>query len=487
MERIADRNVEILVHATASSRGQDDARYRALTRAYLNFTPQSRQILEEEPPDHVIQHLDTKADNQLQDELRQSTQEVHESAASYQPDDEDEIGEGGSSEHHILDQLEISQLDSPILSFNSVMDNADSPAFRGTITCDKDVSGIRGNTYTQDSSDSWRPPPSTIADSQPEVDRPLLAFSSPTRVLQLILQNMESSEEGSSTASRLQEERGVEISPGNISNNHLGSSFESERMPSSPSPVKYSERLLQQILVNRSHECPSTQDADLGSKRKCAGSSPELSSSALVARVVETPLPDHNPARSPKRQRIEPMSSATNNKTEDIASSRLPRILNSSPPTNSVAAASSPTWSHSLEIRPNPPPTSSAELTPEMLITDKLHQLAEKIPAFIYCPKEQVRDLRPMERGYWRVDCQKWDDALRARCWNCLGISIGKQQVGWGVWCTRDEGYRTLRVYCWGIIVSHIYLLLNLSSERKIKGTGACWIGGDGEPVIKME
>ena len=57
---------------------------------------------------------------------------------------------------------------------------------------------------------------------------------------------------------------------------------------------------------------------------------------------------------------------------------------------------------------------------------------------------------------------------------------------GWGVWCIKGEELETIRLYCWGVIVGHAYLLLYMASESKIKGTDACWIGGDGEAIIKM-
>jgi hypothetical protein len=91
-----------------------------------------------------------------------------------------------------------------------------------------------------------------------------------------------------------------------------------------------------------------------------------------------------------------------------------------------------------------------------------------------------------MERGYWLVNCESWNEGLRGRFWNCLGNYIGKDLLGWGVWCARGENYGTLRVYCWGIIVGHIYLLLYMASEGKIKGKGARWIGGNGQAIIEM-
>jgi hypothetical protein len=132
--------------------------------------------------------------------------------------------------------------------------------------------------------------------------------------------------------------------------------------------------------------------------------------------------------------------------------------------------------------------TSASVLTAEMLITNHLHKLSEKMSlAILYQPISQTRDLRPMERGHWIVNCQDWNNGLRKRFWDCLGNFVGKNMAGWGVWCIRSEDHGTMRVYCWGIIVGHIYLLLYLASESKIKGVDAQWIGGDGQAVIKMK
>jgi hypothetical protein len=51
----------------------------------------------------------------------------------------------------------------------------------------------------------------------------------------------------------------------------------------------------------------------------------------------------------------------------------------------------------------------------------------------------------------------------------------------------RDSAQReTWRVYCWGSTVGHIFLLLLLASQRRVRGLGAQWIDGSGEVVIKM-
>lgn len=43
-----------------------------------------------------------------------------------------------------------------------------------------------------------------------------------------------------------------------------------------------------------------------------------------------------------------------------------------------------------------------------------------------------------------------------------------------------------LKLYCWGEIVPHIWLLLFTASHRRIKGCGARWIDARGEVIIEM-
>jgi hypothetical protein len=490
MASMGSGDVEIMVHTTAPSRGQDDARYRALTRAYMAFEPVTRQKLRENSVSNEAESLDGQANGQLRQELLQSTQEERESAASYRPDDENDASTGARTSFYsdVLDQLGLSRsLESPMLSFNSVLDNADSPVFRGLVTRDDEVSEIVRNAQTEQSSDSWRPPPSVIADSQPDNDRALTAFSSPAQILELYLQKLDSSEE-SSPHSGLREYADHEMSMGSLldSRELVPNSFESSRILSSPSPDKRPRTNAQPIPAIRSDDAPSTQDPDLDLKMKWPESSTgEIQTSSVPARATNNSSissEEENPHQH-KRQRTE-LSKTEHVKTTAIMPSSNAVTDPSSSPTSTQTLS---VWSKVLEIRPTPPITSSSDLTAEMFITDTLHQLASKMPAArLFRPVEENRDLRPMERGYWLVNCRSWNEELRSRCWNCLGNYIGKDLVGWGVWCIRDVENLTIRVYCWGIIVGHIYLLLYMASEGKIKGTSACWIGGDGEAIIKM-
>ena len=103
-------------------------------------------------------------------------------------------------------------------------------------------------------------------------------------------------------------------------------------------------------------------------------------------------------------------------------------------------------------------------------------------------PSLQTRKLRPYERGYWLVDCTSWDRELKESCWLFLADYLGSGAAGWGVWCTRDEGFTRLRTYCWGAVVGHLYLLLYIISKREVLYTGTVvWVDGDGEVVIKVD
>jgi hypothetical protein len=140
-----------------------------------------------------------------------------------------------------------------------------------------------------------------------------------------------------------------------------------------------------------------------------------------------------------------------------------------------------------LTISPPPPRTSSMHIDPSSFITDALSNIATKVPmSKFYKPLSQTRELRPTERGYWLIDTHPWPQELRLRVWNYLGNFISASRAGWGVRCERNDDFTSLRVYCWGIVVPYIYLLLFLASETKVRRVEAAWIGGDGMPLVTM-
>lgn len=171
-------------------------------------------------------------------------------------------------------------------------------------------------------------------------------------------------------------------------------------------------------------------------------------------------------------------------------------------------------------------------------------------PSRTYNPTRQTRPLDKLERGYWAVRIGivsgdgglehgpgrrpdgSWSAAFFARFWGFLGQFVGVEgRAGWGVWCfldkvealssdigstaaAADAGGASgsdqvqpdpdlgpepepepapeepvsvlLKVYTWGEIAMHIYLVLYLASERQIRGLGAQWRDSREEVVIQM-
>ena len=194
-----------------------------------------------------------------------------------------------------------------------------------------------------------------------------------------------------------------------------------------------------------------------------------------------------------------------------------------------------------LEIHPPRPPISTASFTTH--ITPTLSMLTERLnPARTYKPSTQTRPLDPLERGYWFVhlaiedqnqgqnpdrdpadhllvpspspehgatnpnaksnpkpkeDTRSWPYPLFHAFWSFLSDFIGRDgRAGWGVWCileaaappsTRSSDTHVwLKVYAWGEVAMHVYLLLFLASERRVRRLGVQWRDAREEVVIQM-
>lgn len=134
--------------------------------------------------------------------------------------------------------------------------------------------------------------------------------------------------------------------------------------------------------------------------------------------------------------------------------------------------------------------------------------------------EEKKRQNGPYEHR--PTDANQWSLSFFTRFWSFLTDFIVKEgRAGWGVWCIlekastnetsnkpaeqpeasnntahQDPPYLeeqgttrrslTLKVYTWGEIIPHVYLLLFLASERRIRGMGAQWKDGMENTVIEM-
>ncbi|GAM90488.1 hypothetical protein ANO11243_085320 [Dothideomycetidae sp. 11243] len=150
-----------------------------------------------------------------------------------------------------------------------------------------------------------------------------------------------------------------------------------------------------------------------------------------------------------------------------------------------------------LEINAPAPITGLLE-KPRSLVTPSLLDLINN-PQLIdrFRPKSTSRSIIPTERGYWSfvADEDNWSAETARDMWDFLRRLIENGHAGWGVWCVRipstDKlvtGHASLgqvRVFCWGEIVQHVYLLLYVASKSKIKRARPVWYDANGEAVIK--
>ncbi|CAD0114917.1 unnamed protein product [Aureobasidium uvarum] len=150
----------------------------------------------------------------------------------------------------------------------------------------------------------------------------------------------------------------------------------------------------------------------------------------------------------------------------------------------------------SLQIHPPPPPTGL-----ETFITHVTPQLqsqfwdSEELQGK-YKPFHQ-RDLRQSERGYWQIDTTSWSSKVQIKFWIFLQSNIGSGVSGWGIWCLRettptdedeDAGAElgTVKVFCWGEVVGHIWLLCYVASQARLKRVESQWIDASGEVVVRI-
>ncbi|KAK4998523.1 hypothetical protein LTR66_002269 [Elasticomyces elasticus] len=166
-------------------------------------------------------------------------------------------------------------------------------------------------------------------------------------------------------------------------------------------------------------------------------------------------------------------------------------------------------------IHPEPPDTASEPFGTH--ITDSL-RLLDSHGHVTRCWRAAVllREPRQSERGYWLVDATPWSPNLQLEFWQFLQDLIGSGKAGWGVWCTREQdagldprtitrsdsgvseacagrvdgqpsGLGMVRIFCFGEVVRHVYLVLYVASKSKIKMTSAIWVDAQGETLVQMQ
>lgn len=159
-------------------------------------------------------------------------------------------------------------------------------------------------------------------------------------------------------------------------------------------------------------------------------------------------------------------------------------------------------------IRPPAPETSVASFVSH--VTEALRHLVDDEPlSKSYSPVSTARSIDPLERGHWLVSCHDWSAELKRGFWRMLQTTIGSGLAGWSVWCQRgaekdweerdsqrlasstvftgaEDDFGPVKVYCWGEVVMHIYLLLYVASNSRVRRHGLQWIDAEGKVVVQM-
>ena len=142
-------------------------------------------------------------------------------------------------------------------------------------------------------------------------------------------------------------------------------------------------------------------------------------------------------------------------------------------------------------VHPPPPSTALGRFTTH--ITPSLQQLSDNPNlAHSYKPISTTRALRPLERGHWLVDTSPMPLAEQRDFWLQLGAHVSAGIMGWGVWCARqpaEDGSAavgTVRAYCWGEVVQHVYLMLYVVSNSRVRKLGLQWRDAEGKAVVQM-
>ncbi|EMD94132.1 hypothetical protein COCC4DRAFT_79615 [Bipolaris maydis ATCC 48331] len=143
-----------------------------------------------------------------------------------------------------------------------------------------------------------------------------------------------------------------------------------------------------------------------------------------------------------------------------------------------------------IDVYPPEPKISTARPgTLPSQITPQLAALKQQNPKR-FKPIRIGKKPKPDDRGYWLISCSHWSAQLQQAFWNNICEQVTSGKLGWGVMLYREgrtsRSLGQVKLYCWGEIVEHTWLVLWLCSKGKVSGSGLEWIDADGDAVFLM-
>ncbi|KAJ4372344.1 hypothetical protein N0V83_004118 [Neocucurbitaria cava] len=104
-------------------------------------------------------------------------------------------------------------------------------------------------------------------------------------------------------------------------------------------------------------------------------------------------------------------------------------------------------------------------------------------------PSKKLRVPKSDDRGFWSLDCSSWPKRLQYEFWSSICEHVLSGRLGWGTTLHREPSTQVLgqvKLYCWGEVVEHMWLLLWLCSKGKISGSRSNWYDADGIAVFEV-
>lgn len=255
--------------------------------------------------------------------------------------------------------------------------------------------------------------------------------------------------------------------------------------------------------------------------------------------ISPLPFPTHPPNSNPVSADSHPVVSVTENRhhpqeeqhqhqdPHDTILSTFPLSLRPAPPPISASTFTTHITPTLAMLTQRLKPARTYKPTHQVRDLDKLERgywamridivpkAAESEPAPAQTHEQEKSSTKDVPASGSGSDLpQTWTETQFTHFWTFLSDFIAKEaRAGWGVWCIVDHVEAQpqpqahlpnththtnariagethipvqLKVYAWGEVAMHIYLMLYLASERRVRGMGLRWVDSWEEVVIQM-
>jgi hypothetical protein len=230
-------------------------------------------------------------------------------------------------------------------------------------------------------------------------------------------------------------------------------------------------------------ETPDTKDGLPGRRRSMR--------LKAASKVAETPMPTLKLSANPNIT-TQPPRTADPDKVWESSLLASQHMTNKEKDLENNGQVTQPIDFSKLQIDVSPPEpriSIAQHRTLPSQVTPSLVALKRQNPT-CFKPIRVVKKPKPDDRGYWLMSCSHWTAQLQQMFWSNICEQVSSGKLGWGVMLYREGGTsRSLgkvKLYCWGEIVEHTWLVLWLCSKGKVSGSGLEWVDADGNAAFVM-